>query len=380
MITPQPASLSSLEQALTHAHLCWQELSASLAQQASHPTAYAALQQESARLHERYTMACQELGVLSLAGMLERDSSRDPSTPPLPPLPPPCLDEALLEATLKDASYCDELSLSPQTSRELKAIQRVLADLSACETSRQIVEYALRCHTSCFWQDLSQGALRELLHYLVAVALAWTQEPNTKQKSRAKNLLRDLFSDIRELKHSREVSFIHGMSLKHVPAHTSSWKQEAEHWVAKLEARVNLPAPQEASRRARKRAPAKQAPVIPDSWPWLHHTEGRKLVIVGGVKNEQARRRLERELRCTLEWVECEKSGTKNIERLHERIDNATLDMVLLLKRYIGHNTSPHIASPASRSSHVKLIWVEHGYGIEQIKQAIESSLAPRPV
>lgn len=114
--------------------------------------------------------------------------------------------------------------------------------------------------------------------------------------------------------------------------------------------------------------------VLPSDWALREHVAGRHAAIVGGDAREDARKRIQDAFGfASLEWVTTDHG--RNLQNLASSIKSGGVDFVILLRRFIGHNVD-QLVLPAARSSEVPWISVERGYGVQQIKAAIERYLA----
>lgn len=117
-----------------------------------------------------------------------------------------------------------------------------------------------------------------------------------------------------------------------------------------------------------------EASEIPADWEFLEDVQGKHAVIVGGEPREDARARIESAFGfASLEWVSTEHG--RNIEKLVSSIRAGGVDMVILLRRFIAHNIDRTVL-PAARSEGIPWVSVERGYGVQQIKSAVERFLS----
>jgi len=113
-----------------------------------------------------------------------------------------------------------------------------------------------------------------------------------------------------------------------------------------------------------------------DEWPFLARTRGKVAAMVGGEPREQRRASIESTLAFSeLEWV----GGydVRAVQSLAERIRTGRVNFVILLGRFINHKVTD-ILLPACNASTVSWVMVRQGFGINQIKLAIERYLADR--
>lgn len=117
-------------------------------------------------------------------------------------------------------------------------------------------------------------------------------------------------------------------------------------------------------------------PDLPEDWAWWHWTRGRKAVMVGGVPREHARERLERAFAFEeLTWVSTE-HARRGLQNLAERVRGGSADMLIMLGRFIGHDAD-RILLPAARDAGTAWVHVDHGYGVNRVRYAIERFLEP---
>ncbi len=113
--------------------------------------------------------------------------------------------------------------------------------------------------------------------------------------------------------------------------------------------------------------------VLPPDWPYLSRTRGHAAVMVGGEVREQRRAFIQDALGFTsLEWV----SGydIRQVQNLAERIESGRVGFVILLARFISHKITD-ILMPTCRTAEVDWVVVKQGYGLSQIRVAIERYL-----
>ncbi|MCB9638451.1 MAG: hypothetical protein H6727_06025 [Myxococcales bacterium] len=96
----------------------------------------------------------------------------------------------------------------------------------------------------------------------------------------------------------------------------------------------------------------------------------RHAVIIGGDEREQARERLETMLQLkNLEWIPREGGNPRVLDRLEERIASGKVTLVLLLIRFIGHDTSRIIQ--ACKRANALWVPIDHGYGESRILHSL---------
>lgn len=111
----------------------------------------------------------------------------------------------------------------------------------------------------------------------------------------------------------------------------------------------------------------------------LPATRDRTALIVGGDAREDRRKALERLFDFDeLEWVPYESSRPAMLKSLEQRIRSGGMDLVLILKEFVGHAVSVSLR-PLCEDNGIPCLMVEHGYGATQIAEALRRGVA-RPI
>jgi hypothetical protein len=111
------------------------------------------------------------------------------------------------------------------------------------------------------------------------------------------------------------------------------------------------------------------APAVPDDWPFLGITRGKRAVIVGGDRRPQAADRIKDAFR--FDSVEWEVKDARRLRGLGERVRSGSIDLVILLRAFIGHGEQ-ELVLDACRAADVRWVMVDTGYGVSQVRRAIE--------
>jgi hypothetical protein len=126
--------------------------------------------------------------------------------------------------------------------------------------------------------------------------------------------------------------------------------------------------------------PAAESSGPPPDWAFWDVVRSKRAAVIGGDLREDARKRIQDAFGFSmLDWVTTDHA--RNIQVLAAAIRGGTIEFVILLRRYIGHDVD-RIVIPACRAAGVPWISVERGYGVSQITLAIEryrASDAPPP-
>jgi len=101
--------------------------------------------------------------------------------------------------------------------------------------------------------------------------------------------------------------------------------------------------------------------------------KGKQAGVVGGDARDHARRRILETFQFeSLDWVETDHS--RKLQALRDAIESGRYDLVIVLRRFIGHDVD-RIVLPACKAADVAWASVDHGYGITQVRQALERYL-----
>ena len=106
-------------------------------------------------------------------------------------------------------------------------------------------------------------------------------------------------------------------------------------------------------------------------------TQGLRVVIVGGDRRNTARDRIQN----TFGFAEAEWEAGHQVRRLNalaERIRQGGVDVVIFLKRFLSHRTSDILVPAIKASPKVHGVWVEHGYGVAAVANALSGSFGSR--
>ena len=107
----------------------------------------------------------------------------------------------------------------------------------------------------------------------------------------------------------------------------------------------------------------------------LSATHGRRALMIGGSVREDARRTLQRLFEFDrLEWEPYEDAKPAMLDSLEQRIRNRGVDLVLILKSFIGHHV-PERLRPLCEQHDIPCLMVERGYGPAQVGEALRRGL-----
>jgi hypothetical protein len=189
--------------------------------------------------------------------------------------------------------------------------------------------------------------------------------------------LYDLLATIREFSMRERPGAIHGLKRDHEPRY-GSWLLDAAQLWQRLGG--DVPALVASSRssgsRPRRAAPAEHEPEMrapPESWPLWPIIRGTAALMIGGEPRETSRARIERAFQLReLVWIA---DDPRKVDSAVTRVEAHGFDVVLILSRFVSHPSSERLVA-ACASSNVRWAHVERGYGIEQIRAALERFLS----
>jgi hypothetical protein len=104
-------------------------------------------------------------------------------------------------------------------------------------------------------------------------------------------------------------------------------------------------------------------------------TQGRRALMVGGSVREDVRRTLQRLFEFDrLDWEPYEDAKPAALDSLEQRVRNHGVDIVLLLRSFIGHHVSDRLR-PLCQQNDIPCLMVEHGYGPAQVGETLRRGL-----
>lgn len=114
-----------------------------------------------------------------------------------------------------------------------------------------------------------------------------------------------------------------------------------------------------------------EAPLIEADWPWLHVTRGKRAEVVGGDTRPEALERIQAAFQFADVTWDADVQERK-LENLVKRIRSQSIEIVFFLARFSSH-AAQSVLRDACKEAGVPFVRIEHGYGIQQLKLAIES-------
>lgn len=114
-----------------------------------------------------------------------------------------------------------------------------------------------------------------------------------------------------------------------------------------------------------------ETPLIEDDWPFLHVTKDKAAVIAGGDARPEATERVRLAFQFdTVTWHADPQE--RRLESLAQRIRGGNVDLVFFLARFSSH-AAQSVLRDACKEAGVPFVRIEHGYGVQQLKLAIEN-------
>ncbi len=112
------------------------------------------------------------------------------------------------------------------------------------------------------------------------------------------------------------------------------------------------------------------AVALPAEWGGKGLVSGKRVALVGGEPQAEAQDRFGKALGATIcDWVSTE--GGRNPQALLSAIQHKTVDVVLVLRRFMGVEAD-RLLVPACKASSLPLVSVDRGYTSLALRQAIE--------
>jgi hypothetical protein len=104
-------------------------------------------------------------------------------------------------------------------------------------------------------------------------------------------------------------------------------------------------------------------------------TRGLHVLMIGGAVREEARRSLLQVFDFEeLEWEPYESARPVMLKSLEQRVRNQGMDVVLILKEFVGHHVS-EILRPLCQEHSIPCLMIEHGYGAAQVAETLRKGL-----
>lgn len=262
------------------------------------------------------------------------------------------------------------------------------------------------------WTELDRALQVDLLTLMVALGRA------AQEASMGKEEPRKMFHRLSAYSREQQPGFTHGMARNHQPRH-GGWLTDARKaqdalraWLgerptssvlksasmpplAKTQAesrpekpaarktpmRLETPTQPETSLSLEDSLPGEPAlPVeeegpsslVEEDWAWWPEVRDKRAILVGGSPKEPCRRRLLEAFHfAALDWVD---GDVRRISSVTERIAHGGLDLVLIVRDFIGHKISKKVVF-SCKNHRVPFVFVERGHGVLAVRRSIERYL-----
>jgi len=107
----------------------------------------------------------------------------------------------------------------------------------------------------------------------------------------------------------------------------------------------------------------------------IPETQGLRVLMIGGSVREDARKSLQRLFEFDrLDWEPYEDAKPAMLDSLERRVRNHGVDLVLILKSFIGHHV-PERLRPLCEQQGIPCLMVERGYGPSQVSETLRRGL-----
>ncbi|MEZ4321895.1 MAG: hypothetical protein R3F61_30750 [Myxococcota bacterium] len=111
---------------------------------------------------------------------------------------------------------------------------------------------------------------------------------------------------------------------------------------------------------------------VPTDWPHFGATLDKRAVVLGGDPRPQALDRIRDAFGfAEIDW---ELTDTRRVDALATRVRKGSVDMVLLLKRFLPH-TLQGMVQPACAEAGIPCVLVDTGYGVAAVRRSIDRAL-----
>lgn len=111
----------------------------------------------------------------------------------------------------------------------------------------------------------------------------------------------------------------------------------------------------------------------PENWPLWPHVRGKRMAIVGGDRRPERADAIAATFQLAeVDWIECREDSPRPIQSLVERMRNQSVDLVVILQRYVSHSHSDAIFAAEQGACRVIMAY---SYGLQNVLQGLERFL-----
>jgi nucleotide-binding universal stress UspA family protein len=97
------------------------------------------------------------------------------------------------------------------------------------------------------------------------------------------------------------------------------------------------------------------------------------MVILGGDRRPERAEAIQQTFALAeVDWIECREDSPRPVQTLVERIRNQTVDLVVVLQRYVTHSHSDAVFAAEQGSCRVLMA---HSYGLQNVMHGLERFL-----
>lgn len=115
------------------------------------------------------------------------------------------------------------------------------------------------------------------------------------------------------------------------------------------------------------------AEVLPDDWPGFAFTEGKRVLALGGDERFRVVDRWTETFRfADVDWNDG--LSVRRVDAVKKRVASGQLELVVIIRDFIGHKSTNKLVK-ACKAVNGRFVVVDKGYGVVQVRQAIERYL-----
>jgi hypothetical protein len=221
------------------------------------------------------------------------------------------------------------------------------------------------------WDILNSADRVELLSALAAMVRHVNEVPlPAEQRAARSEQVKRALAGIRSARRADVDAFVHGLATAHT-AQRGAWWDDARQQLGLLREDKPTKAKKPAQAACPVAAPTVEAEEAPRENP-CPHVAGQRWAVVGGDRRNERADQLKELLGLTeLDWIDTAPGKQQHVNNVIKRMRNATLDAVVIIKSFTNHSATIKLRE-ASKKCQAKLIWVDAGYGEQQLIAAID--------
>jgi hypothetical protein len=222
------------------------------------------------------------------------------------------------------------------------------------------------------WDILNSADRVELLSALAAMVrhIDEVPLPADQRAARGEQVKRALACILHARREGVD-AFVHGLAKAHTAQH-DAWWDDARAQLGLL--REDKPAATTTAKKPAQAACPAAAPAVEEARREnpCPHVAGQRWAVVGGDRRNERADQLKELLGLDeLDWIDTAPDKHLHVNNVIKRMRSATLDAVVIIKSFTNHSATKKIVE-ASKKLQTQLIWVDGGYGEQQLLTAIE--------